>query len=81
MIQTNLTIDGMACSMCEAHINDVIRSTFSVKKVTSSHRKGTAQILSEEPLSEPLVREAIEKTGYRGLTFAQEPYVKKRLFG
>ena len=52
MIQTNLTIDGMACSMCEAHINDVIRSTFSVKKVTSSHRKGTAQILSEEPLSE-----------------------------
>jgi copper chaperone CopZ len=81
MIQTNLTIDGMACSMCEAHINDVIRSTFSVKKVTSSHRKGTAQILSEEPLSEPLVREAIEKTGYRVLTFAQEPYVKKRLFG
>ncbi len=81
MIQTNLTIDGMACSMCEAHINDVIRSTFSVKKVTSSHRKGTAQILSEEPLPEPLVREAIEKTGYRVLTFAQEPYVKKRLFG
>jgi ATP-binding cassette subfamily B protein len=27
MIKTTLKIDGMMCSMCEAHINDVIRKT------------------------------------------------------
>ena len=30
MIQTTVKISGMACSMCEAHINDTIRRTFSV---------------------------------------------------
>ena len=27
MIKTTLKIDGMMCSMCEAHINEVIRKT------------------------------------------------------
>ena len=28
MIQTTVKISGMACSMCEAHINDTIRRAF-----------------------------------------------------
>ena len=35
MIETILKIDGMACGMCESHINDVVRRTCDVKKVTS----------------------------------------------
>ena len=46
MIQTTVRISGMACSMCEAHINDTIRRTFSVEKVSSSHTKGETVILS-----------------------------------
>ncbi len=42
----------MACSMCEAHINDTIRSEFPVEKVSSSHSKGRTVILSKEPLDE-----------------------------
>ena len=41
MFQTTVEVDGMACSMCEAHINDTIRSEFPVEKVSSSHSKGT----------------------------------------
>ena len=52
MIQTTLNIDGMMCGMCESHINDAVRRDFPVKKVTSSHSKGTCVILSEEPLDE-----------------------------
>ena len=33
MIQTTLKINGMACGMCESHVNDAIRNAFSVKKV------------------------------------------------
>ena len=47
MIQTTVQVSGMACSMCEAHINDAIRTAFSVEKVSSSHSKGETVILSE----------------------------------
>ena len=40
MVKITLEVEGMACGMCEAHVNDVIRKVFPVKKVTSSHTKG-----------------------------------------
>ena len=52
MVQMTLKVDGMACGMCEAHINDAIRSHFAVKKVSSSHTKGETVIQCEEPLEE-----------------------------
>lgn len=30
MTKTVLSIEGMACGMCEAHVNDAIRANFSV---------------------------------------------------
>ena len=65
MFQTTVEVDGMACSMCEAHINDTIRSEFPVEKVSSSHSKGRTVILSKEPLDEKALRAAIEGTGYQ----------------
>ena len=52
MIQTTVQVSGMACSMCEAHINDAIRAAFPVEKVSSSQSKGETVILSQEPLDE-----------------------------
>lgn len=34
MIKMTLNVEGMACQMCEAHINDAVRRDFKVKKVT-----------------------------------------------
>lgn len=81
MIRTTVKIDGMACSMCESHINDSIRNTFKVKSVKSSHEKGESVILSEGEINEAELRKAIEKTGYRVLSVEEEEYPKKRLFG
>lgn len=83
MIKTTLKIDGMMCGMCESHINDTIRQNFKIKKVTSSHSKGTTEIISEDPLDEAAVKEAVGKTGYKVLKIKTEPYEKKRfsLFG
>ena len=80
MIETVLTIDGMACAMCESHVNDTVRSTCPVKKVTSSHTKGETVILSEQPLDEAALRAAIDATGYRVLTMTAHPYEKKGMF-
>lgn len=83
MIKITLKIDGMMCSMCESHINDTIRQGFKIKSVKSSHSKGTTEIISESPLDENALIEAVGKTGYKVLEIKTEPYEKKRfsLFG
>lgn len=77
MTKTVLNIEGMMCSMCEAHMNDAIRKHFEVKKVTSSHTKNETEILSEAPLDEELLKQTVAETGYtlKGITSA--PYEKK----
>lgn len=81
MIKTTLKIDGMMCGMCESHVSDAIRAAFDVKKVTSSHKKGETEILSETALSEERLKETVEATGYRVLSVTTEEIVKKGLFG
>ena len=80
MIQTTVKVSGMACSMCEAHINDTIRRAFSVEKVSSSHTKGETVILSHEPLNEAALRAAIAATGYTAGEIRAAPYEKKGLY-
>lgn len=81
MIMTTLKIGGMMCGMCEAHINDAVRAAFKVKKISSSHKKGVTEIISETPLDENSIRECIDKTGYELLSVSSGEYVKKGLFG
>ena len=50
MVQTTLKVDGMMCGMCESHVNEVVRKTAQVEKVTSSHTKGETVIVSAQPL-------------------------------
>ncbi len=81
MIKTTVKIEGMACSMCEAHINDAVRKAFpEAKKVASSRLKKETTFLTEEPVSEDKIREVISRTGYTFISCANEPYEKKRLF-
>ena len=80
MIQTTVQVSGMACSMCEAHINDAIRAAFSVEKVSSSHSKGETVILSQKPLDENALRAAIDATGYTAGEMSTAPYEKKGSF-
>ena len=80
MVKITLEIDGMACGMCENHINDAVRRRFSVKKISSSHKKGMTEILAEAPLEEEELRKIIRETGYEVLSVKTEPYVKKGFF-
>lgn len=80
MIKTTLQIEGMSCGMCESHINEVIRKNFKVEKVTSSHKKNQAEIISKDALDEDKLKEAIGATGYQVLSVSREEYVKKGFF-
>lgn len=80
MLKITLKIDGMQCGMCEAHVNDAVRSAFPVKKVTSSHSKGETVILTEQTIDEQTLRDVIGKTGYEVCSVSTESYEKKGLF-
>lgn len=81
MFKTDLKIDGMMCSMCEAHINDTLRSVIPLKKIKSSHKKGETIIISEAIPDENDVKKALDGIGYKMLSIKTEPYEKKGLFG
>ena len=80
MIQTTVQVSGMACSMCEAHINDAIRAAFPIEKVSSSHSQGETVILSKEPLGENALCAAINATGYTAGEISTAVYEKKGFF-
>ena len=82
MIKTTACIEGMMCSMCEAHINDTVRRSFpNAKKIKSSHRKGKLEFLSDEAVDERILREVIAAAGYACLSVESAEYKKKGLFG
>ncbi|HAE44352.1 MAG TPA: ATPase P [Lachnospiraceae bacterium] len=80
MVKTTAKVDGMMCPMCESHVNDMIRKNFNVKKVSSSHKKKEAYIVSERPLTREELEESLSTLGYHCLEVSSEPY-KKGLFG
>lgn len=61
MVKLTLSIEGMACGMCEAHINEAVRNTFPVKKVTSSHKKKQTIILTVQNIREQKLKDVIVK--------------------
>ena len=80
MMKYTVGVEGMACGMCGAHVNDAVRNTFPVKKVTSSHSKKHTVLVTQEPIDEVRLREVINATGYTVQSVNSEPYEKRGLF-
>ena len=77
-----LKIEGMACNMCEAHVNEAVRKAVpQAKKVTSSFRKGETVFLADGEVDSDRLSSTINETGYQCLGITSELYEKKGLFG
>ena len=79
MIRTTVQVSGMVCGMCEAHVNDAVRSAFPVKKVSSTRARGETVIESETPLDHEKLRQVINNTGYLMLSASEEEITKRSL--
>lgn len=77
MVKITLDIEGMACGMCESHVNEAIRKAFHVKRVTSSHKRGKTEIITEAPVDSESLKKVIEVIGYTVSGINSEPYEKK----
>ncbi|MBQ3376477.1 MAG: heavy-metal-associated domain-containing protein [Erysipelotrichaceae bacterium] len=82
MLKVTLKIEGMACGMCEAHMNDTVRKAVrNAEKVSSSYKKGETVFLTQNDIDEEALKKAINETGYQCLEIRTEQYKKKGLFG
>lgn len=82
MEKITVKIDGMMCGMCEAHIQDTIRTAFpDAKKVKASRAHREATFLTESGIDEAKLKKAVEDTGYTFVSVSSEPYKKRGLFG
>ena len=79
MVKIVMGVEGMACGMCEAHINEAVRNAFRVKKVTSSHTKKQTVILAEQDIPEQELKDTVAKAGYDVVSVSSEAYEKKGL--
>ncbi len=77
MVKITLEVEGMACGMCESHVNEAVRKAFPVKKVTSSHTKRRTEVIAEAPIEEAALKAAVEATGYSVRSVRTEPYEKR----
>ncbi len=81
MNKYTLKIDGMMCSMCETHVNEIIRKGFNIYKVKSSHSKNEVIFTSDDELSTDEIKKVFQPTGYKVLSVNVEKNAKKKLFG
>ena len=81
MFKTIIKVEGMMCKMCEEHVNGAVRTAVSPEKVNSSHKKGITELFTKDKPDQNVLREAVEKDGYKVLGMETAPYEKKGLFG
>lgn len=72
-----LGIDGMACGMCEMHVEDKLRKAIKLKKVNASHIKNNVIVITELELSEDDFKKILDPTGYRVTSYNKSIAVKK----
>ena len=63
-----LKIKGMMCGHCEARVKQVLESLEGVEEAKVSHEAGTAVVILSAPVDEKLMKQNVEKEGYKVLS-------------
>lgn len=79
MILTTVTVQGMMCAMCEAHIKTALLAELPITRARASHRQGTVILESHEALPEDAIREALAARGYQATGISAVPARTKRI--
>ena len=80
MVKYTISVDGMQCGMCEAHVNDAVRQALPVKKVSSSHIKNQTVVVTQQEVDEQKLKDDTHRTGYTVLSIVKESYEEKGMF-
>ena len=64
MKETILNVNGMMCGGCENRVKNAIKNIEGVENVTADHNTGKVIVISENEVSEEIIKEALEDIGY-----------------
>lgn len=64
MKETNLIVNGMMCGGCENRVKNAIKNIEGVENVTADHNTGKVTVVSNNEVSEEIIKEALEDIGY-----------------
>lgn len=60
-----LTVDGMTCHHCEMTVEKAVMEVEGVKSAKADHSRKTVEVQYKSELNIDLVKEKVEKAGYR----------------
>lgn len=64
MKETILIVNGMMCGGCENRVKNAIKNIEGVENVTADHNTGKVIVISDNEVSEEIIKEALEDIGY-----------------
>ena len=64
MKETNLIVNGMMCGGCENRVKNAIKNIEGVENVTADHNTGKVIVISDNEVSEEIIKEVLEDIGY-----------------
>ena len=64
MKEINLIVNGMMCGGCESRVKNAIKNIEGVENVTADHNTGKVIIISNNEVSEEIIKETLEDIGY-----------------
>ena len=59
-----LIVNGMMCGGCENRVKNAIKNIEGVENVTADHNTGKVIIISNNEVSEEIIKETLEDIGY-----------------
>ncbi|MBE7024464.1 MAG: heavy metal translocating P-type ATPase [Ruminococcaceae bacterium] len=63
-MQKTIHIEGMMCPHCEGRVKKILESIDGVTSAECSHATGTAVLTLSDPVSDTVLRQAVENEGY-----------------
>ena len=64
MKKINLIVNGMVCGGCENRVKNAIKNIEGVENVTADHNTGKVIVISNNEVSEEIIKETLEDIGY-----------------
>jgi len=66
-MEKTMTIEGMMCSHCEAHVKKALEAIPGVTSAAVSHKAGTAVVTLSSPVEDAALKAAVEVQDYKVL--------------
>ena len=62
--EMKITVNGMMCGHCEAHVKKALESIDGVESAVASHEDNLVTITNSKDVDESLLKAAVEEAGY-----------------